>query len=73
MGGTRLSMSHYTSVHSTMGYTPFYITFGRQAHRPIDILCGPLTPPALSPAEYDDTHLELGYQRVRVQLGHQLG
>ena len=43
---------------------------------PIDIMYGAPTPPTSSPAECADTlrrHLELAYQRVWVQLGHQLG
>ena len=75
MGGTSLSSVYGTSVHSTTGYTPFYLMFGCQAQMPIDIMYEIPTPQVSSPAEYAERlrqDLELASLRVRVQLGHKL-
>ena len=36
----KVCMAYNTSVQSSMGFTPFYLMFGRQVRLPVDIIYG---------------------------------
>ena len=37
---TKICFAYNTSVHPTTGFSPFYLTFGRQARLPVDLMYG---------------------------------
>ena len=37
---SKLCVTYNTSVHSSTGFTPFYLMFGWQVKLPIDVICG---------------------------------
>lgn len=39
----QIAFAYNTSVHSSTGYTPYFLTHGREARVPADVLLGPLT------------------------------
>ena len=64
-------MVYNTSVHSSTGYTPFYLMFGRQAKLPIDLMYATGHHVELPTSEYATQlkrGLEEAYARVREKL-----
>ena len=45
-------LAYNTSVHSTTGHTPFYLMFGHQDRKPIEVMYGSSDFPQSSPSEY---------------------
>ena len=45
-------LAYNTSVHSTPGFTPFFLMHGYEAGLPVDLLCDSLGPQSVSQSEY---------------------
>ena len=68
-------IAYNTSSHSTNGYAPFYLMYGRQARMPVDLMYGSPKPEVTSTSEYVfrlRKNLESAYQQVRHRLDHVL-
>ena len=66
-------MAYNTSVQCSIGYTPFYLMFGRQSHIPVDIMydTANTTASPQTPGEYAtalQSHLKTAFEIVQNRL-----
>lgn len=61
----QVCLAYNTTVHSTTGFTPFYLMFGRQARLPIDLMYG-------SPEKELPVHEYAATLRTQLQRAYQL-
>jgi len=67
----KVCMTYNTSIHSSTGYTPFYLMFGRQSRLPIDLVYGTGDHRETSPDNYAiqmKNGLKEAYSLVRKKL-----
>lgn len=68
-----LTQAYNNSVHSTTGYAPTYLMFGRHVRLPMDLLWGTATvgePPSLTDwVNHHHQQLYVAYQRVTDRIG----
>ena len=72
----KVCIAYNTTIHSTTGYSPFYLMYGREPQLPIDIVYGTQSPSRTDVNNFvQQSHklMEQAYHRVREHLsaGHQ--
>ena len=67
----KVCMAYNTSIHTSTGYTPFYLMFGREARMPIDLMYGTRDQKEVPTTQYaaaTKKSLEEAYRCVREKL-----
>ena len=67
----KVCIAYNTSIHSTTGYSPFYLMYGREPRLPIDIVYGTQSQSSTSVDHFvqkSHTLMEQAYNRVREHL-----
>ena len=69
----KVCIAYNTTIHSTTGYSPFYLMYGREPRLPIDIVYGTQSPSPDNFVRQSHKLMEQAYHRVREHLsaGHQ--
>ena len=68
-------MAYSTSIHTTTGFTPFFLMFGRQAKLSVELMYGTPEPESRSSTEYGtllESSLTEAYEKVRTKTTRQL-
>ena len=64
----KVCLAYNSSIQSTIGYTPFFLMFGRNVHLPVDLMYGTGKPDVVTYGEYATRlkkSIEAAYLRVR--------